>query len=639
LYYFTYKKYGEYLMIKVSVAASLALVALSMVGCGSSSDDKSKSVAQVSAIEFAPVALAANDAEKKQMRVSEKVTVTYSDNTKKEYPLTYKTLMKMGDTIGQGKIGLITDENGNPIKKSDGSEDISDGPDGNSLIHVGDKDYLITHMEERPGELYKTEVKVEDYELKAVNTEPVDLKGVGGTIINCASTKTAYGSHLGGEEDYSLNSIFADSASPFYADCALDGSGNDVDGKFNYFCSYVDGMAKYLGDSDIDKSNGYNGSKFSPYNYGYIVEVQPQADGTTKSAKHYVTGKYTPELAAMMPDGKTVYMSDDGTAKGFWKFVSDKKITDFTANWEGTLYSAKVSQTSAENGGSFDLTWVELGHAKDSEIKTMIDSKMKLTDIFEIAKPDENGTCETGFTSIFEDSKFECLKIKTGKEKEAAFLETRKFAAYKGATIEFRKEEGLTYDPDRNALYVAMSAVEKSMEDNYKGLEPANDIRLPKNSCGAVYEVSLDDNYNGTKMSAIVTGKPLAETDDHADEFYCDPESISNPDNIIYLGKDILLISEDTTKHVNNMSWAYNTKDKTMTRVASLPIGAEVTGTDKGLVGDKAVLMLNAQHPFKDNPKAADGSKPNTALIENATDDQLKAFVGYIDGLPADIFK
>jgi secreted PhoX family phosphatase len=90
---------------------------------------------------------------------------------------------------------------------------------------------------------------------------------------------------------------------------------------------------------------------------------------------------------------------------------------------------------------------------------------------------------------------------------------------------------------------------------------------------------------------------------------------------------------------INNMSWAYNTKEKTMTRVASLPIGAEVTGTDKGLVGDKAVLMLNAQHPFKDNPKAADGSKPNTALIENATDDQLKAFVGYIDGLPADIFK
>jgi len=76
-----------------------------------------------------------------------------------------------------------------------------------------------------------------------------------------------------------------------------------------------------------------------------------------------------------------------------------------------------------------------------------------------------------------------------------------------------------------------------------------------------------------------------------------------------------------------------------MTRIASLPIGAEVTGVDRGVVGDKGVLMVDAQHPFADNPKAADGTKPNSALIENATDEQLKAFVGYIDGIPADIFK
>ena len=618
----------------LSVAASTALM-FSMVGCSSDGDSSAK----VASIKFAPIAISANDAEKQNMRVSNKLTVTYSDGKSKEYPLSYKTLMKMGDTVGSGVIGQMTDKNGNPLIKSDGSKDISDGPDGNSLINVGGKTYLVTHMEERPGELYKTEVKIENGELKAIDTAPVDLSAMGGTIINCASTKTSYGSHLGGEEDYSLNTRYADKNSPFYVDCALDGSSNDVDGKFNYFCNYVDQMNKYLGDTDIDKNNGYNGSTFSPYNYGYIVEVQPQADGSTKSAKHYVTGKYTPELAAMMPDQKTVYMSDDGTAKGFWKFVSDKKIENFTADWEGTLYSAKVTQTSAENGGKFDLSWVELGHAKDSDIKTMIDSKMKLTDIFDIKATDENGKCTTGFTPVYEDSEFECLKLKDGKEKAAAFLETRKYAAYKGATIEFRKEEGITYDADKNVLYVAMSAVEKSMEDNYKGKEPANDIRLPKNSCGAVYEIVLDTSYNGTSMEAIVTGKPLQAGEQYANEWYCSPEGIANPDNMTYIGHNTLLISEDTTKHVNNMTWAYNTEDKTMTRIASLPIGAEVTGVDKGVVGDKGVLMLDAQHPFKDNPKAADGTKPNSALIDNATDEQLKAVVGYIDGMPADIFK
>ncbi len=511
-------------------------------------------------------------------------------------------------------------------------------PDGNSLISVGSKYYLLTHMEERPGTIYKTEVTVENGVFKAVDTKPVDLSAMGGTIINCASSKTVYGSHLGGEEDYSLNSIFADKNSPFYVECALDGTGNDAEGTANYFCSYVDAMQKYLGDQNIDKDNGYNGDSFSPYNYGYIVEVQPQKNGSTKSAKHYVTGKYTPELATMMPDGKTVYMSDDGTAKGLWKFVSDVQVTDFKADWEGTLYAAKVVQTSAKNGGAFDVLWIALGHAKDSEITAMIKSKMKVTDIFEITKPEVDGTCMSG-TKVYEDSTFECLTLKVGQEKAAAFLESRKYAAYKGATIEFRKEEGLTYDADKNVLYISMSEIRKSMEDDYKGQEPVNDIRLEANHCGAVYELALDSSYSGTSMKAVVVGQPLDVNDTYADEWTCHPDGISNPDNIIYIGHNTLLISEDTRRHVNNMTWAYNTETKKMTRIASLPIGGEVTGVDAAAIEDKGILLINVQHPFKDNPEAADGTYPNSALIEGATDNQLKATIGYFDGLPADIFK
>ena len=651
------KNISKDLIMRITLISLSAVVAVSiaMNGCNNDtndSDDQTRDITnpivvedphtipdevKVSSISFAPVALSSNDDEKKVMRVSPSITVEYDDKTSKSYDLNYKELAKMGDTIGSGKLGLMTDINDDAILKG-GEEDISDGPDGNSLITVGSKHYLVTHMEERPGELYNTEVKIENGVFKAVDTKPVDLSAMGGTIINCASSKTTYGSHLGGEEDYSLNSIFADKNSPFYVDCALDGTGNDVGGEANYFCSYVDGMQKYLLDQNIDKDNGYNGDSFSPYNYGYIVEVQPQVDGSTKSAKHYVTGKYTPELATMMPDGKTVYMSDDGTAKGLWKFVSDEQITGFKADWEGTLYAAKVVQTSDQNGGAFNVSWIELGHAKDSEIESMIKSKMKLTDIFDITKPDENGTCAMG-TKVYEDSTYECLTLKEGKDKAAAFLESRKYAAYKGATIEFRKEEGLTYDADKNVLYISMSEIKKSMEDDYKGLEPVNDIRLEANVCGAVYELALDSTYSGTSMKAVVVGKPLDINDTYADEWTCHPDGISNPDNITYIGHNTLLISEDTTKHVNNMTWAYNTETKKMTRIASLPIGGEVTGVDTAAIDDKGILLINVQHPFKDNPKAADGSKPNSALIEGATDDQLKATIGYFDGLPADIFK
>ena len=601
------------------------------------SDTVDKNVsAKVSGLSFAAVSLASNDNEKSVMRISPSLTVVYDDKRTVSYDLSYKVLAAMGDTIGRGKMGLMTDINGNPVLKGN-DEDISDGPDGNSLISVGKRHYLLTHMEEAPGQLYHTEVKVVNGQFSAIDTKPVDLSSIGGTIINCASSKTRYGSHLGGEEDYSLNSIFADVNSPFYTDCALDGMGNDLQGQANYFCLYVDRMNQYLGDRNIDKNDGYNGDMFSPYNYGYIIEVQPQEDGTTKSTKHYVTGKYTPELAVMMPDAKTVYMSDDGTAKGFWKFVSDTKIDTFHENWEGTLYAAKVTQRSADNGGSFDLSWIALGHALDSDIKAMIESKMKITDIFEIAKPDENGRCVTG-TKVYEDGQFECLTLKPGQEKAAAFLESRKYAAYKGATTEFRKEEGLTYDKESNALYVAISTIDKSMEDNYKGKESANHIRLKKNICGAVYKVSLDEHYSGTKMEAMVVGTPLEIGDAYSDEWGCHPDNIANPDNITYIGHNILLINEDSQYHVNNMSWAYNTQTKTMTRIASLPIGGEVTGVDTAVVDDKGILLINTQHPFKDNPKAADGSKPNSGLIERASDDQLKATIGYFDGLPADIF-
>jgi secreted PhoX family phosphatase len=177
------------------------------------------------------------------------------------------------------------------------------------------------------------------------------------------------------------------------------------------------------------------------------------------------------------------------------------------------------------------------------------------------------------------------------------------------------------------------------MEDDYEGQEPINDIRLDANRCGAVYELALDSSYSGTSMKAVVVGQALDMNDSYADEWTCHPDAIANPDNITYIGHNTLLISEDTKKHVNNMVWAYHTETKMMTRIASLPIGAEVTGLDTAVIEDKGILLMNIQHPFKDNPEAADGSTPNSVLIEAATDDQLKATIGYFDGLPSDIFK
>ena len=38
----------------------------------------------------------------------------------------------------------------------------------------------------------------------------------------------------------------------------------------------------------------------------------------------------------------------------------------------GTLYAAKFKQNSADNGGDFDVTWIELGHGVDADLQEAV---------------------------------------------------------------------------------------------------------------------------------------------------------------------------------------------------------------------------------------------------------------------------
>ena len=54
-------------------------------------------------------------------------------------------------------------------------------------------------------------------------------------------------------------------------------------------------------------------SSFNPYRYGYILEISVQNGLSSTAAKHYAMGRRANELAYVMPDRRTVYMTDDGT--------------------------------------------------------------------------------------------------------------------------------------------------------------------------------------------------------------------------------------------------------------------------------------------------------------------------------------
>ena len=148
-------------------------------------------------------------------------------------------------------------------------------------------------------------------------------------------------------------------------------------------------------------------------------------------------------MAEVMPDDKTVYISDDGTNCLFTAFVMDTP-GDLSS---GTLYIAKFNQTDDSYGGSFDISWIELGSATQDELAAMVEG-LTFDAIFETADPEIDGqacSCPDGFTGInagHNTGQAECLQVKDGMETAAAFFETRRYGSMLGGTTELSKFEG-----------------------------------------------------------------------------------------------------------------------------------------------------------------------------------------------------
>lgn len=165
----------------------------------------------------------------------------------------------------------------------------------------------------------------------------------------------------------------------------------------------------------------------------------------------------------------------------------------------------------------------------------------------------------------------------------APFLESRAFAASKGATAEFRKMEWVAIDPVNKKLYMAMTEISKGMTDG------EGDLNLKENMCGIVYVGSLDANNDVKNLKPLIVGGPY---DENAKGDKCDSNNISNPDSVFVDAKGNLWIGEDTSFHKNNVLWRWD--GKALKRFATLPAGGEVTGFFAAADG---TIFFNVQHP------------------------------------------
>lgn len=591
----------------------LLLISFGLVGCNDDNDDRSELADLPHILEFQEVKVPETEDEKRTILASSEVTV----GKIKEYGIGYHTILRSGDQVGGNTFGLLMDTNGNPIMNQDGTQRISNANDFTSLLPVGDKLFMVSHFEDRPGAMYLTELDQNENNgvLTAISTRPIDFSGVRGGWVHCAGSVTPWNTHLGSEEYEPL----ADKVNP--ATGSID--------------SYYDAMGAYFGGNLLE---------LNPYDYGFITEVAVlNENGDTSVTKHFAMGRLAFELAYVMPDEKTVYMSDDGTNVGLYMFIADNP-GDLTA---GTLYAAKWNQTSPANGGSADLEWINLGHATNDEIASYISSRIRFEDMFVKVEPLSEGVCPAGFNSInagHESDSFgnyhQCLQLKPGMEKAASRLETRRYAALMGATTEIRKEEGITYNSDDNKLYVAISEISRGMEDFMKYGEADatydaggyNHIHVDYNSCGGVYELDLGNDANigsdyvAKNMRAMITGTMKTYTGDLANNS-CDVDGLANPDNITYIPKyKVLIIGEDTgSGHQNDMIWAYDLRTEELTRIQTTPYGSETTSPYfYPNINGWSYITSVVQHPY--------GESDEDKL---AAPEEAFAYTGYIGPFPS----
>jgi uncharacterized protein len=628
------------------VAATL-LSGLSLMGCNTSSTSTTtSSTATPTAVEFVGMAAPSTAAERADAYTTAKAVVTYSDNTTQTVDLSYTQLYGTTDNINGVTAGGLVDVSGFPLLDVSvpavPTQFVSDAPDGQSLLQIAGADpvalgvsgnplFMVTHFEYLTADnsgasaygilpmamgLSTIDQDATSGALSVVNYQNINMSGVNGLWIPCAGSLSPWNTHLGSEEYEPDARLFETTPTT---------------GPFTPFTT------QYYGGAQTARA----------YQYGAVPEVTVAPTGATSVVKHYSMGRIARELVQVMPDQKTVYMGDDGGYTGLFMFVADV-AGDLSA---GTLYAGKWTQTSAVDVGTADISWIQLGHATDAQIADLINGTTSGTPIVfsNIFLASSTDPLDVTYTKVRTNNGVEWLKLNPGMEQAAAFLETRRYAAYLGATTEFNKMEGVTINQADKKVYIAISYLQKGMVSGYAATDPADDIQLSELKSGAVYELSLtggqsdinaipatiNSQWVATSMTGTVWGTDLTAPDAAGNTAAVD--AVANPDNLKFAEKArTLFIGEDSAMHVNNFLWAYNVDTKKLSRIMSIPAGAESTGLQAvENMNGFAYVMSNFQHPG-DYIGTMDATLMSQVdpLIRAKWNNKRKAAIGYLSGIP-----
>ncbi len=447
----------------------------------------------------------------------------------------YQVILQSGDALTEGGFagGIYAADDGAQIH-------LSKKPDYNAFVPVaadGSHGYLYTAWEDRPAGLSQLEIEwnTTSSEWNVLSSKMLNLSSINGGWVFCFGSMSPWGSPLFSEELY------------------FDDTQYWNDDSFRYH-------------SDQSQLENYLGHYPNPYDYGYIVEIEDASTTEPDFIKHLAMGRFSHENAAVMPDERTVYLTDDGYDTVLFKFIADT-AGDLSA---GTLYAAQVAQDDTKDSAitGFDVEWVEMAASSNSEIQNWVDQYDGITtEDFSggqnsyITDEEINDWAEGRLNQdLNEDG-----TVGYALDDRVAFLESRKAAAALGASDEWNKMEGVAFNANApENLYLAMSNIGYGMSDGQ------GDIDVTQNSCGIVYRMSLKGEWDVKRIEPVISGGPYTSSARNE----CDVNNLAGPDNLLVLNDGRVLIGEDTSKHESNMVWLWGEQSEPLERNESLTMNS-----------------------------------------------------------------
>jgi secreted PhoX family phosphatase len=383
-----------------------------------------------------------------------------------------------------------------------------------------------------------------------------------GTIANCASGKTPWGTYLSGEENWA-----------------------------NYF-SAADTPTAHERRWGIRKATWYRWPEFDPRfdtvrnpnepnRFGWVVEVDPM-DPTSTPVKRTALGRAAHEgawVAVTQDQRAVVYSGEDARFEYIYKFVSRDPIapaaegqTAAQANAQlldhGTLYVARFDA----NGSG---VWLPLQHGQGGL------------------------TAENGFADQGE-----------------VLIKARQASDLLGAT-KMDRPEWVAIDPHSRWVYCALT------NNSARGVRgnPGADAANPRanNTMGQIIRWLEEGDFSGTRFEwnhLLLAGDPANERAEAkgniaGDAFSCPDTLAFDARGLLWIGTDVgstSLGKGEMARLGNNQLLACNPDTGEVRRFLTGPVGCELTGAT--FTPDGRNLFVNIQHPGESPSERSDPANP-----------------------------